>query len=76
MKNSRFKRVYLLELTIAVTISLGVGSIMGMKYFSHVYSIQIMQAHADMNINKRIDFLEQHIKKHCKSYKESTPVSL
>ena len=37
MTSLKLKRVYLLELVIAVTISLGIGSILGMKVFSHLY---------------------------------------
>ena len=76
MKNLKFKRVYLLELTIAVIISLGIGSIIGMKYIGHVYMIQTMQAKTDMNLSKKMYFLEQHIKEYCPSSKKVKPVSL
>ena len=44
MTSLKFKRVYLLELVIAVTISLGIGSILGMKVFSHLYTLSSLQA--------------------------------
>ena len=76
LKNYKFKRVYLLELTIAVIISLGIGSIIGMKYIGHVYVLQRTQAKTDMNISKRINFLEAHIKEHCPNNKDIAPIAL
>ena len=76
MKNSKFKRVYLLELAIAVTISLGVGSILGMKVFSHLYRLSGVNSKSIMKVHNRIDFLEDHIRKHCPSSKEVKPVGL
>ena len=62
MTSLKFKRVYLLELVIAVTISLGIGSILGMKVFSHLYTLSGIQARTDMHLNKRMNFLEKKIR--------------
>ena len=61
MTSLKFKRVYLLELVIAVTISLGIGSILGMKVFSHLYSLSSIQANTDMSLSKRMDILEKQL---------------
>ena len=61
MKNLKFKKVYLLELVIAVTISLGIGTILGMKVFSHLYAISGIQARTDMSLSKRMDTLEKQL---------------
>ena len=79
MKNLKFKRVYLLELVIAVTISLGIGSILGMKVFSHLYTLSSIQARTDMHLSKRMNFLEKKIKACEDNYqrdKALKPVSL
>ena len=61
MTSLKLKRVYLLELVIAVTISLGIGSILGMKVFSHLYMISGIQVNTDMNLSKRMDTLENQL---------------
>ena len=61
MKNLKFKRIYLLELVITVAISLGIGSILGMKVFSHLYAISGIQARTDMSLSKRMDTLEKQL---------------
>ena len=61
MTSLKFKRVYLLELVIAVTISLGIGSILGMKVFSHLYAISDIQVNTDMSLSKRMDTLEKQL---------------
>ena len=74
MKKLKLKRVYLIELTIAVTISLGIGCILGMKVFSHLYLISGINSKSIILINKRIDFIEQRIKQ--SEQKDVKPVSL
>ena len=74
--NSKFKRVYLIELAIAVTISLGIGSILGMKVFSHLYRLSGVNSKSIMSVNNRINFLEAHIKEHCPNNKDIAPVAL
>ena len=76
MKNIKLKRFYLLELAIAVTISLGIGCIAGMKVFSHLYLLSGINSKSVMYINHRIDFLEQSIKDHCKNKENLKPVRL
>ena len=76
MKNFKFKKVYLLELGIAVIISLGIGSIIGMKVFYHLYNLSEIHAYSFVKTHKRIDLLENHIKEHCPKDKAVTPVSL
>ena len=75
----KLKRVYLLELAIAVTISLGIGTILGMKVFSHLYAISGIQARTDMSLSKRMDILERRLKqcedKEVKPVKISNPVN-
>ena len=74
MKNFKFKKVYLLELAIAITISLGIGSILGMKYFSHLYMLAGLNGKSIMHINKRIDLIDKKIKDRHKD--DIKPVSL
>ena len=76
MKNIKLKRLYLLELAIAVTVSLGIGCILGMKVFSHLYLLSGINSKSVMHINHRIDFLEQSIKDNCNNKEDVKPVSL
>ena len=56
MTSLKLKRVYLLELVIAVTISLGIGSILGMKVFSHLYvHCQAFRLIQTCSLSKRMD---------------------
>ena len=72
MKNIKF----ILSIVVAVIISLGIGSILGMKYFSHLYTLSEIHAHSFVKTHKRIDLLEKHIQEHCPKDKAVTPVSL
>ena len=74
MKRLKLKRVYLIELAIAVTISLGLGCILGMKVFSHLYRLSGINSKSIMHLNKRIDFLEQSVKR--SEQNDVKPVSL
>ena len=76
MKNLKLKRFYLLELAIAVTISLGIGCILGMKVFSHLYMLSGINSKSVMHINQKIDFLEQSIKDNCGNKESLKPVRL
>ena len=76
MKNLNLKRVYLLELTIAVAISLGIGCILGMKVFSHLYMLSGINSKSVMHINQKINFLEQRIKDNCENKENLKPVKL
>ncbi len=76
MNNIKLKRFYLLELAIAVTISLGIGCIAGMKVFSHLYLLSGINSKSVMHINKRIDLLEKRVKDNQSNQKAVKPVSL
>ncbi len=77
MKNIKLnKRFYLLELAIAVTISLSIGCILGMKVFSHLYMLSGINSKSVMHINKRIDLLEKRVKDNQSKQKAVKPVSL
>ena len=76
MKNTKLKRFYLLELAIAVTISLGIGCIAGMKVFSHLYMLSSINSKSVMHINQRINSLEQSIKNNCENKESFKPVKL
>ena len=76
MKNIKLKRFYLLELAIAVTISLSIGCIAGMKVFSYLYLLSGINSKSVMHINQRINSLEQRIKGNCENKERLKPVKL
>ena len=76
MKNIKFKRIYLLELTIAIIISVGIVSIFGFRYLTQVHSQSIRHSKMFIQTHKRIDILEERLKEKCTHNTPLKPVSL
>ena len=64
MKNIKFKRSYLLDIAITVTISLGVVSIFGFRYLAQLHRQHIRQTKMIIQTHHSIDLLEKRLKEH------------
>ncbi len=77
MKNIKFKRIYLIELIIAVTISVAIVSIFSFKYLTQVHRQYIRHSKMFIETHQRIDLLEEQLKEGCLKYhKNINPTEL